>query len=66
MIPQLIALRKMDIFTWADDSFTDNSDNYHQRVVGIIEDKDGKIYKVPPDSIILFPKKTLHERLQEA
>jgi len=51
---------------WADDVVTDSSDQYYQRVVGIIEDVDGKIYKVPPDSITLYPKKTLLEKVQES
>lgn len=50
---------------WADDAFMDNSDNYYQRVVGIIEDIDGKVYKVPPEALTLFPKKSLREQVME-
>jgi hypothetical protein len=48
---------------WANDAFMDSSDTYHQRVVGIIENLDGKVFKLPPYAITLFKKKTLFERV---
>jgi hypothetical protein len=50
---------------WADDAFADNTDKYFQRVVGIVEATDGEIYKVPPEALTLFPKKSLYERAME-
>lgn len=50
---------------WAEDAFTDNSDTYHQRVVAIIEDVKGRVFKVPPEAVTLYPKKTLLQKVQE-
>ena len=44
---------------WADDAFLDSEDYYHQRTFAVIEDKKGKIYKVPPENVVFQLEVTL-------